>query len=513
MCTVFSGYNRRDWMIACALVLALFFLTGMQITYGLSSWGDDFAAYISEGIAISTGTLQEQVVKNYTLHPAQLSAEATAEGLVYVWGYPLLLALVHKIVGFDVATFGSIIYYKIPSLIALSLTAGVAYLYYRRRFSRELAVLLTVVLCFCSHFVFAVEFLHVDILFLFVFQLSLLLADCYFPVCLNSDRPLPGMLLGIALGIAMWYTCETRLNGVTILIVVGLGHVIHLIQKRQKLTFPLAAVQILPYIVFAVLWFGSSLFLPSATSNLSDVGEVSPGIILYNIRYYLKHLVRYFNALIGDIHLPLWPLMFVLIAVGVVKKGFTAKNLPLTTLLIGSFIVLITLPYTQGLRYLYNILPVMLLFAATGGIHIWEWLCEKHSMKYMDTIMRSFGLLVLFLICFVQLKAGIHNVMNDRAVSANDVYAEESIELYHYVQENVPDDAMIGFCKPRAMYLNTQRMGCRLGYNGHTLEQVDYYLFCTYMNEPYDREVIAEQAEALRLIWSNPSFQLYEVIQ
>lgn len=194
------------------------------------------------------------------------------------------------------------------------------------------------------------------------------------------------------------------------------------------------------------------------------------------------------------------------------REGLLFKNLPLTALIIGTFAVLLFLPYTQGLRYLLNILPLLLMFAALGGIYLWNWLSEKWSIKYKQTILQTVSLFLILLLFSSQLINGISNLRNDRQPDWNDVYADDCIEMYHYVQKQIPEGAQIGFAKPRALYLNTGRVSMRLGYNDHTLEDVDYYLFCTTMYEPYDWEIVNKQQQNLQLIWSNQKFLLYEVV-
>lgn len=511
MRTTFSGYTRRDWIIACAVVLALFILACMQLTRGIGNWGDDFAAYISEGIAISTGTLEEQAVRNYTLHLSQLPEEASAEGLVYVWGFPLLLALVHRVVGFDIVTFSSVIWYKVPSLIALALTAGVLYLYYRRRFSQSLALFLAVILCFRQTFIRSMEHLNVDILFLFVFQLSLLLADCYLDVCLVPKRRT--LCLAAALGAAMWYTCVTRLNGMTVLFVVAASHVIRLIPERRELTLRRGLLQLLPYLTFGALWYGAHQFLPEATSNLSDVGKATPEVVMGNIQYYLNLMKEFCNELIGGVPLPLWPLMLLLTALGLYREALSRENIPMTGLLAGSFLVLLLLPYTQGLRYIFNLLPILLMFAARGGLYAWEWLRKKGWGNQGDKLLRGLALAVLVLTVAGQLKSGVSNLARDRAPVESDVYSQDAVEMYRYIQENIPEDQVVAFWKSRALYLNTGRMSFRLGYNGHVLEDADYYLFDIFMHESDDWETVTKKQESLRQVWTNDTFLLYEVVK
>lgn len=54
--------------------------------------GDDFAAYITESIAIANDTLDEQIRLNPLMHPSPLTfLDEAADTLVYVWSFPLML--------------------------------------------------------------------------------------------------------------------------------------------------------------------------------------------------------------------------------------------------------------------------------------------------------------------------------------------------------------------------------------------------------------------------------------
>ena len=117
-------YSGTDGICALFITLLVLLLGAATLTCGLPYWGDDSAAYISEGIAIADGTFRKQAELNYIMHPADLSDEADPEGLVYVWGYPLMLAGVYKAVGFDRKTYSSVLWYKLPLLLSLSLTGG-----------------------------------------------------------------------------------------------------------------------------------------------------------------------------------------------------------------------------------------------------------------------------------------------------------------------------------------------------------------------------------------------------
>lgn len=140
---VFVKYTWRDWLIAIAISLFVFLIAGTQLTKGMPEIGaGDYAAYISVGKSLADGTFEEQTLKNYYMHPSALPEEAKDGSLVYVWGYPLMLSVVYRLVGWDYINYSSVIFYKMPSLIAFAITAGVLYLLYRRFLPSFLSYLL-----------------------------------------------------------------------------------------------------------------------------------------------------------------------------------------------------------------------------------------------------------------------------------------------------------------------------------------------------------------------------------
>lgn len=217
------SYKKNDYLLFALIVAAILFLSVFCLT-NTCYWGDDFAAYISEGIAIAEGKFDEQVLLNVQMHPSELPDEALKGSLVYVWGYPLLLALVYKLVGFDRVGFSSIIYYKLPSAIALALMAGILFLLLRRRFGKPLSFMLAFLFSACYEFSVQINTLYSDVVFLFFAALSLFILELF----LDEKQEKKKLVLGVFLGISLWYTYETRLNGISILFACALACIIYI---------------------------------------------------------------------------------------------------------------------------------------------------------------------------------------------------------------------------------------------------------------------------------------------
>lgn len=125
----------------------------------------------------------------------------------------------------------------------------------------------------------------------------------------------------------------------------------------------------MPYLLFAIIVLVTEhLWLAPATPNISDLGKTAEENI---IQYYQQMIFEYFDGLP---RLPFKGAGYVLIAaclIGIVVKGFNRTNLHLTLLLAGTLVVALNLPYTNGQRYLYNVLPLMVMYVVYGLQVVW----------------------------------------------------------------------------------------------------------------------------------------------
>ena len=482
-------YSRKDWLFAALVSLFVLLVGACWLTKGVPDWGDDFAAYISEGIAIADGTFEEQTRINYQYHPTELPDEANDGTLVYVWGYPLMLAIVYKIVGFR---FNTILWYKIPLLLSLSLTGGTLFLFFRRRFSPYAAVFLVLVFCMSGDLLDAINKLYSDLPFLFLSTLTLLLMECYS----ETGKPWLGMLYGAV----MWLTYETRLSGFAVCAAALVGHAI---RKRKQILS-----QLMPYLILAALiLLSEQLWLAPATPNISDLREESIGF-----PEYAKMIYRYLKGL--TVLQLKWPgyILAAMCLFGIAVKGFSAENIQLTILLLGTLIVESLLPYKEGLRYLYPVLPFILMYIIYGFQFIGTLLrrrIDQNGYKWIEIGACVLAAAMLYVSCGSQIYAAAGKLQHRGEVTETDVYSKEAIETYIFIQDQIPTNQTIAFFKPRALYLNTERMSFRPGYNGHELKDADYYLL--YKLRSNESENKNTEKINMEIIMDNSVFTLYEI--
>lgn len=504
-------YLVRDWIISIVLTLSMLLFVGMQLTRGSSSWGDDFAAYITEGISISDNRFDEQIKLNHFLHPSPMPEEAADGELVYVWGYPLFLSIVHRIAGFDTINYTSVIYYKIPSLIAFSLTIGVLYLLYRRYFSCGTSLLLVLFFAVSGNFVDTINMMYSDIVFLFFSTLSIWLNECFLDGFRNKAKTGTQLLLSLLLAIAMWLCYETRFNGQTIVILAAVATAIMLFENRSTLKKREVIISLLPYALFFLMKWISEAVLAPATSNLSDLGNGSTSTILKNILFYGKVTCGYLGM--GDTGVGLWAGFFfcLLLIAGFFKDGFKSKNLPLSILIVGTYVVLILLPYQQGLRYIYNILPFLILYVALGARFLFSVIKERGKTKnVLKFAAGAAAALFLIFVYSAKVSDGVENIRNHRQGKTTDVYSSYAIEAYRFIQEQTSEDEKIIFFKPRALYLNTGRISFVPDMNGHEFEEADYFLHYKH-GTGMQKRIIDKHSDDLVCIFQNQKFTLYKI--
>lgn len=530
-----QGDKRKGLIIDILAILILTVCIGFLAFGHLNNscqWGDDFAAYINQGIAIAEGRFEEQIRLNYMMHPSFMPDEAVDGELVYVWGYSLILALVYKLVGFDRLGYSSILFYKIPSAVALILLSAVIYLFLRRRFGYKLSFFLSLFFCTCAEFYIFLDTMYSDLVFLFFAVLAFYLFELFIDAS-GKKR----WLLAVFSGICLWFMYEVRLNGIAVLFACVFAHVIWLFRLKKKGISPdLKSLlpELLPYAVFLLLKITSEAILAPATSNASDIVGTNFGTIYGNMRHYFgmirdwyasmwKNIIQTFlllgytprnnNTLYYVSSFLSWSSV-ILCAVGIVFDGIK-RNLHYTAFLGVYLFVSCMLFYNQGLRYIYPILPILLMFTGYGLVRIVGVIKLPEKLRRVGSFAMLFVVLG-FSAClvyprYVQVVNVQQNQGPDAAYASAEVsaqqnaYSSSALEVYEYINSNLPEDCVIGFFKPRALYLNTQRMSLALSsLLDNSLDDVDYYLIFRHMI------IDPEPTEDFVAIWENQDFIMME---
>lgn len=508
-----TGYMRRDALTALALLVLALALGAGAMDIG-HVWGDDFAGYLLEGRAIAQGRLEEQAQLNAILHPSERAFGGRREEgpLVYALGLPALLALIFRATGCVRPEGAALLLFKLPGLLAFAAFAVLLYLFYRRRFGWGASLVLTLLLVLNTEVIGECNLIMTDMLCLTGTVAALLELE----LLLDETRPRKAALHGTLLGLSLLLTCLVRLNGVTVVVIVLIGHAVGLLTRRSAL-HPVWR-QLLPYALLLGLYGLVHLIFPEPNSNTGHIASGSNAWILHNISYY-HYLVRQWvtDMLPGGFPAPEAAVyaFYALIVLGMLT-GPVRRNLHFAAFVLGTYAVLYLLPYVQTLRYMFGILPLMLLFAANGT----AFLAARIGRLLRNARVRR-AACALGCAALVLMTAGMAlrtarwewaHLESGGWRYRHGAYSEDAEAAYDYIRTNTQADERIAFYKPRALYLNTDRVSFAPGVNGNRFRDADYLM----LNR--DEEIDDVQARMWPELWAeltpvyeNDSLILYRI--
>lgn len=527
--------SRLDLITAFLLFCAVLLASLLYLDSG-HEWGDDHAAYINTAIAIANGSLEKNDELNVLMHPSALSFLPEEEtSLHYVWGYPLLLVPIYLLFGFDTELYSTVIYYKLPGALSLALLSVVLFFLYRRHFRYYASLFLAVIVSFSAGIFTAVNTIYTDLPCLLFAMLSILMLD----VLLDCRKTSSRLFSGILLGISMWAVYVIRLNGISVVLAVCFGHLLWLLLNRKSIRAVHLPLHLLPYVLLGVMLYVSYQVLPVPTSNTSDLGQLTYGVFLYNIDYYYEMLGKWSNSLFGGMNDGLLHYSGLVILLPVLAIAGTLRQwkrvLHIALLTAGTLFAVLLLNYRQELRYLYFALPLLMLLAGYGAKWVWSGI-EPHLDSALQKLFHFAGyalpLMIGAMVVLNTYSASIEKfVARGEDKHATDSYSTFAVDVYRFIQENTPEDAVIAFYKPRSLYLNTGRVSFKLQADKSYL--ADYEHFWPYQERYVDVDLadyfllysstssqlkvvkteLGEHADDLELVYSNSQFKLYKRIR
>jgi len=501
--------TRSNAITACVLFLLVCVL-GLGLMDRSHQWGDDYAAYMLEGKAIAEGTLDEQIRINRKIHPSILSfgESEIPESVTYVWGYPLVLAAVYRSVGYDLEETSIHIAYKLPNLIAYAWFVSVVFLFYRRRLAFVPSLFLSLLFALNEQILPYVNMVLSDVFCLALSMTALYLIELF----LECDQEKKRTGIGILLGVILWYNYEVRLNGVTVIGVVAFAHVLYLLRVRPEKRMWIQ--QCSPYLTLLILLGISICVMPQATSNTHHIASGPNKWILHNLNYYNGVVMKWLIRMV-PLGFPMRDYVpyavYACTAVGVLYAGIR-RNLHLTVLLMGTFAVLLLLPYTQSLRYLFNVLPLILLFTTHGIQLLWE-KAKGRLGRRIHVLTRCAGY-ALMLVFIVSMSGEVVQKIESHVKAGGmeyryGAYSEDAVELYQFVRANTAEEDVIAFLKPRAMMLNTGRLCYVPGVNENRFTEMDYYISFGEKDDLAE-DMGQEMWSGMTEIYRNRSYVMYK---
>lgn len=417
--------------IATFLLTALLLLSAVlgfsMFTIG-HDWGDDFAAYILQAQSIVNGNMAEEVQRNiFTIEESSFRPGPQA----YPWGYPLLISPIVAIFGPKITPL------KLVNLPFFLLAVLAFFLYIRPRMPRLAALTLAAALALNPAILLTVDHIQSDFVFLAVSTLVLLLLKRY-----KQASPLYLGMIGILIAAAV----SIRTNGILLLVAVFFSH------GLTRTTFHEWKRNLIPYAAaFAGILLILLVFPGGQQSYFSHYSELFSLERLYiNIVYYLTLPAIFFRDLMGGT-------VFFWLASGLFLFGAWLRRreeLPVLAYFLLTLFLFISWPERQGLRFIYPLLPFYLYFAWEGGEWLSGWLVAKIGQAWPGGLHQGLWGIIAAASLLVSWQYA-QPLFTYKDISGP--YDPFSYEMYEFIREETPEDAVVIFFKPRAMRLFTNR--------------------------------------------------------
>lgn len=419
--------NTTEILLLAALLLLSAVLGFSMFTIG-HDWGDDFAAYILQAQSIVQGNMAGEVARNtFTIQESSFRPGPQA----YPWGYPLLISPL-------VALFGpKITPLKLVNLPFFLLAVLAFYLYIRPRMLRLSALSLAAALALSPALLLTFDHIQSDMVFLALSSLVLLLLKRY-----QQASPLYLGMIGILIAAAF----NVRTNGILLLAAVFFSH------GLTRAAFQNWKRNLIPYAAALAGILLSWLVFPGGQeSYFAHYSELfSLERLMVNIVYYLTLPGLFFQHLAGG------QVFFWLVA-GLFVLGLWQRRreeLPVLAYFFLTLFIFISWPERQGLRFVYPLLPFFLYFAWEGGEWLSGWLTAKLGQAWPGGLHQGLWMIIAAASLLASLQFA-QPLFTYKDISGP--YDPFSYEMYEFIREETPEDAVIIFFKPRAMRLFTDR--------------------------------------------------------
>ena len=441
------------------------------------SWGGDFALYIQQAEALLTGNTQELLrVNAYAMD----HSEVVLGPHLYPPGFPILLLPVVAVWGNNLLAMKAIV------AVCFLLFQGVLYLYFREQLGLFSALILLCTFSLNPWLIRYCNFVISDIPFLLFTTLSLF----YMRKCWVGDRSMKTFLI---LGLSMGFACLIRSIGI---VLIGTYILIWLLSLYQVSGFPNR--KIYPFysglqaLGISLLMIGiSEAFYPSGTrSYLAYLAGISLSQMGENGRYYLSLPYQ---------HLGMASLFIYLIGIPSLLLGIIysfRQYLPEFLFCILYLGILLVWPFTDGVRFIFPLLPFVVLFSFLGAQFGVGPTPFKKLFSHKQALLGSFvGILLLACIAFTW--RGIHSEKKGKVGNL------ANREVFGFIQEQIPSNERLSFFRPRILRLYTKREGLALLHLTHASQHGINYHVVNLSEETQSR------GEFDQRIFANKEFEIW----
>ncbi len=461
-----SGIHKQPKSVLFLLVglIALFYLFNLR---GGHDWGDDFSLYILHAQNIVNG--KDYTDTGFLYNPEQPDYSPQA----YPPVFPLLLAPL-------VAVFGL----QLAALKLVGLACFIAFLVIlvclvdQTGLPAAAQFLLVAALGLHPLFWSMTDRILSDIPFLLICLLALIQIQEFISPGAFSPGKIHhpnNQLIRMALtGDLIYLAYGTRAVGIVLLPVLL---ALDLLKNHRVRPLTIGAFAISGILItLQAFWIpGTGSYFAALQGSLS---ELSGRLVTYARLYHdsFSHLFPFRAALPRHVLFD--------ITLGVALAGYVRrlrKGLTVFEIFVPAYLgVVLIWPAFQGMRFLIPVLPFFLLYAFEGAAFLLKTLSLKRPVQ--AAILAGFVIILA-----LSYQDGLKIAFFQRI---DDIGVPETQQMFAYIREETPQDAVIVFYKPRAMRLFTGRRA--------------WVAKIPPLNTPVLEQIRSVNGQFLVVEWSNP---------
>ena len=185
----------------------------------------------------------------------------------------------------------------------------------------------------------------------------------------------------------------------------------------------------------------------------------------------------------------------------------TKQGHPGLALLLGIFAILIAF-FVGGVFGLLGIVPaailaVIAIVLGAGAV--------RAAGRGKGAIVTGVLALLLLFTAVPRVSGMIGNFSGLKDDGRTGVYSDDAVDAYQFIRENVEEDKIIAFGKPRGLYLSTGRVSIWPGRNGHKLKDADYLLTNRLNMFEYTYYKEDDVKKIYPCVFENRDFALYDL--
>lgn len=501
--------NQTGEKVLTGILFAISLLLSLCMIYQGKSWGGDYSQYFAQARALATGTLDSWYQKNsfiiFNSVPGAIGSD------VYPWLWAILLLPFQLTIGLEAYTV-----LKIYSSFYLAGAVALLFAIFRRRLQPSKAFFLTCFLALNANYLFDINALDSDIPGFFFVVLSIFFIDRYL-----ENRKLH---LAVFSGVTMFLAVQCRSMSMTLLLALvcfDLLQTAALIVRRNVTRSKIwknLGIVILPYLTYGVLTGIVNAILPRAGGTYGSYFTLDRSTLAFNLQTYFDVFSSYFGSDVNaSSHLLMHVIFLAVLITAIIGMVLTfvrqAKqgerhldpDLFLIIFSCGTMVMLLLYEFFRT-AFTFSVFPFLLLFSEMGFAALQRCIRNLPVRDFFRNAVAALYIASLIVI-FANSCAYIYAV-RVRHFALNDVTSEDAVDTFAYIRDNLNEDDVVFFFKPRVLYYYTG-VSSYYWFDADHLDLADYVLIGPAGAEEKLMDKV-KNPDFYTKVYQNDQFTLYQ---